>query len=211
MRIVIVNVLALLLLCSVAQAGVLATDPNALFYDGTLWSGSTVMELDALRATVDWCVYGPGQFSYPGLGYTPTSGEFVYAYQVFVEATTEVLTFSVGLLESNEANNIGTWAISGGVEPTSMGIQGTPPFEEAAWNWGSEEEEPPSGLQPGSNSVGLAYSSINAPLMYGGYIMNGGSSAVGEVPSASDVIPEPATLGLLLAGAIAAGLRRRRR
>ena len=204
MRFAIISTLVLVLLSGVAVAGPLAEDPNALFYDGTLWRGTTVMKLYTMDANVDWCVYAPGQFSYPGLGYTPTSGEFVYAYQVFVEPESEVFTFSVGLDVSNKANNIGTFLLSGGAEPDSSVIHGTPPFEEAVWEWFDP------GLQPGSKSVGLAFSSVNAPKFYGGNVMNSGGGAGGDVPSPSDVIPEPVTLGLLLVGAIVGGLRRNR-
>ncbi len=210
MRGAILCSLVLLLLSGAALGGPLATDPNAAVYDGTTWHGSVDVlagpnaEGKYLRATIDYCVYAPGMFSYPGQGYTPTAGEFVYAYQVFVDPNVEAFKLSVGMLASNEANNIGTWAISGGVDPNDLGFGGTPPnLDTAWWSW-----DP--GLQPGENSVGLAYSSINAPLWWLGTIQNSGLAASGFVPSPSDVIPEPATMGLVLAGAIAA-LRRRRR
>ncbi len=199
MRIAIASLLVLVLLSGVAYAGALATDPNALYYDGTTWCGSTLMQNGNLKATVDYCVYGPGTFSYPGQGYTPTSGEFVYAYQVFVEGTTEVLTFAVSLDTSNAASNIGTWSMSGGVAPDSMDLD-----SEAYWEWYD-------GMFQGDKSVGLAFSSSHAPKWYDGGILNGGSAATNDVPSPSDVIPEPATLGLLLVGAIAGGWRRHRR
>jgi hypothetical protein len=204
MRIVIVNLLVLVLLSGVAFAGSLATDPNALYYDGTTWCGTTVVSSDGLDANMDYCVYGPGQFSYPGLGYTPTPGEFVYAYQVFVTGEIEVITFFVGLDVGNQANNIGTWSMSGGMEPDTLEISGTPP-DTAFWQW----DDPT--MQPGSKSVGLAFSSVNAPEWYAGAVANGGDAVVGDLPSPSDVIPEPGTVALLLAGAIAGGWRRNRR
>jgi hypothetical protein len=202
MRSAIFSSLILFLVSGVGLAGDLASDPNALVYDGTTWCGSTVMSSDGLNATIDYCVYGPGDFSYPGLGYTPTSGEFVYAYQVFVDPNVEVFKFSVGMLESNEANNIGAFTMTDGVAPDVMYFSGTP-VDSATWEW-------TSGLLSGSKSYGLAYSSINAPLWWLGSIQNGGMGAAGIVPSPSDVIPEPATLGLVLVGAIVGGLRRRR-
>jgi hypothetical protein len=200
MRIAIANLSVLVLLSSVAFAGDLASDPNALYYDDTTWCGTAVMEEGNLKATIDYCVYGPGQFSYPGQGYTPTSGEFVYAYQVFGEGTTEIITFGVGLDVSSAANNIGTWTMSGGVEPNEEKFQGSPP-DSAIWKW-------VPGIQQGFKSVGLAFSSPHAPMWYVGDIENGGSGAAGELPSPSDVIPEPVTLSLLLAGAVVGGWRR---
>jgi hypothetical protein len=202
MRTAIINSLVLVLLSGVAYAGALATDANALVYDSTTWRGTTVM-VDSnnpdLKANVDYCVYGPGQFSYPGLGYTPTSDEFVYAYQVFIEGSTEVLNFAVTLGASNGANNVGSWTMTGGVAPDESGIGGG----EVNWGWDD-------GLHQGEESYGLAFSSPHAPTWDSGAIINGGGAASNDVPSPSDVIPEPTTLGLLLVGAIVGGWRRRR-
>jgi hypothetical protein len=210
MRSAIVNSLVLFLVSGVALAGDLASDPNALVYDGTTWCGSANVSAGPngagkyLNATIDYCVYAPGQFSYPDQGYTPTSGEFVYAYQVFIDDDVEVFKFLVGMLESNEANNIGTWSMTGGLDPNAMGFGGTPPnLDSAWWSW-----DP--AMQPTEKSVGLAFSSINAPLWWIGTVHNSGLQASAMVPSPSDVIPEPATLCFLLAGAVVGGLRRRR-
>jgi hypothetical protein len=200
MRIVIVNLLVLVLLSGVAFAGPLATDPNAY----NAWCGSTVMQSanGSLKVPVDYCVYGPGQFSYPGLGYTPTPGEFVYAYQMFVEGPTDVITFSVALDMGGSGDNEGSWEINDGdVAPDSSGLdEGI----EVYWQWNS-------GLLTGEKSYGLAFSSLYAPTWGNGGVFNSGSGASGDVPVPSDVIPEPATLGLLLVGGIAGGWRRNRR
>jgi hypothetical protein len=205
MRIVTVSMM-LVGLCGTVLAGPLAEDPNVWFDGTTLWHGTTNMSAgpnaqgEYLNVDVDWAVYCAFQFHWDGYG--PPPGEFTYAYQVYVNPQVGVFKFSVGMLEGNDADNIGIFPLGAGVAPFLMGFGGTPP-DTANWDWASP------GLLPGQNSVGLAYSSINAPLFFVGSIHNAGLQAAGMVPSPSDVIPEPATL--VLAGVGAMMLLRRRR
>jgi hypothetical protein len=194
-------------LCGSVVAGPLATDPNAWNDGTTTWCGTTSVQSfeGDLKATIDYCVYRWD--AYPGTDYTPTPGEFVYAYQVYVTGTGPVMKFSVGMLESNEANNIDHdpgLGDSGGHVPDHWHFTGTAPNLDAA-NWQWEDTDPLV-----THTDGMVYSSENMPLWWIGTVHNSGQAASGYVPSPSDVIPEPATLGLLALGFVAA-IRRRRR
>lgn len=201
-----INVCVIGTVCALAAAGPLASDPNALFYDGTLWRGSVVFDSGAgeLQATVDYCIYAPGKFSYPGSGYTPTPGEFVYAYQIYSTGwKVPVITFTLAMLESNEANNIGDFDMGTGGAATNNAWWDDPNSPMTAnWDWNP-------GMPNGVHSKGLAYSSINAPLWWIGTVTDGGYLDSQFVPSPSDVIPEPTALALLALGG--AKLLRRRK
>jgi len=189
---------------SSAWAGALAGDPLAYFDGVTTWHGTTVMtgtgSSAGFSAAIDWCVYGPGD--YPG-SYVAAANEFVYAYQIFVTGAEPLAKLTVGMLDSNEANDISNDAtLVAGEAPSSAYFLAPPPnLDSAIWEFTS--------LIPGDNSDGLVYSSVNAPLMFFGSIQDTGKYADGELPSPSDVIPEPMTMSLLLAGLAGLSLRRR--
>lgn len=207
------------LLCGSALAGPLATDPNAYFDGTTLWRGqTTITDNFILTGVVDWCVYTPAGWAASGYGgYTPTPGEFVYAYQIDNIGPAPITKFAVKMLDSNEANNIGVFDLPGDVSVNAIaptlpfGFGGPAPnLDTANWRWQA------TNLMAGETSEGLVYSSINMPLEYDCFVHNAGASAENivangdpGVASPSDVIPEPATLGLLAAGLVAL-LRRRR-
>ena len=199
------------LLCSSALAGSLATDPDAYVdVNNITWCGTTTLYVvagsETLSADVDWCVYGAGDYPFdPADGYTPTANEFVYVYQVDVTGTLEVNTFWVNMADSNEANNIGAFDLSSGVAPTNSAFGSTDPQKLVSANWTFG-----GNLTPSLVSDGLAYSSINAPEMGLGFIQDGGllGQPQGPLPTPSDEIPEPVTVVLLAAGALAV-LRRK--
>ena len=208
-RIAIASVTVVLMLSGIVQAGVLATDAAA-YVDGTsrVWHGSTDMDSGItvnglhLQATVDWCVYAPGAFHFDG--YTPTPGEFVYAYQVDVTGTSVVKLFTVALLDENKADNIGSFALGTGVAPAASYFEqpGSPDLLAAEFEWTPAEV---AGL-----TSGLVFSSINAPMDWVGNLADSGQTADGTVPSPSNAIPEPATLGILTIGLLGWVSRRRR-
>jgi len=194
------------LLSASALAGPLASHPNAFTDDSSVvWRGTTTLYVvagsETLSADVDWCVFAPGGYPFDVAdGYTPTPGEFVYAYQIDVTGTLEVNTFWVNMADSNEANNIGAFDLSSGVAPTNSAFGSTDPQKLVSANWTFG-----GALTPGLVSDGLAYSSVNAPEMGLGFIQDGGllGQPQGPLPTPSDEIPEPLTMTLLAAGALA--------
>lgn len=209
-RIGIASVVVLLIVSGAASAGVLATD-SAAYVDGTgrAWSGSTDLDSGimingiALKGTVDWCVYAPGSFHFTG--YTPTAGEFVYAYQIELKGTSVAELFTVAMLDGNKANNIGSFDLTGDRTPNGAYFEnpGHANLLAADFEWAP-------GLTPGQKTAGLVFSSINAPLDWVGTLTDSGQAADGWVPSPSNVIPEPATMGLLAVGMVVGLLRRKR-
>ena len=206
--------------CASAFAGPLLNDSNA-YDDGVnaIWTGSTtLMSFQGdLEGVIEWCVYGVDENgdslfldSFPSSSYTPTYNathgrdEFVYAYHISdMPGTLPVGKFSVNMTDSNEANNIDDFAIAGGVATDDAYFGGAAPtLDNANWVWDL-------GLDSGESSVGLVYSSINAPVFETATLHNGGQIALGILPSPSNIIPEPASLSLLAMGVI--GLLRRKR
>ena len=110
------------LLSGTARAGVLNGHANA-YNDGVnpTWTGSTAFSSGTLTGFVDYAVFAPGDFPFGGGGYTPTAGELVYAYQVFVTGAASVSSFSVAL-ENPTANNIGSFNNIGTDNPTTAFI-----------------------------------------------------------------------------------------
>ena len=165
--------------------------------DGS-WSGSTAFSDGDLSGTVDWAVFGPGDF--PFSNYTPTSGELTYAFQVFSTGTDAISKFSLNL--PNTANNIGSFSDLTGdaVTSTSLSVG-----VNAQWNF--------AGITQSNNSEGLAISSIRTPINSFGLVLNGGGfSAVIPLPTPSlEEVPEPSTLGIIGLGSLLLMRRRRPR
>jgi PEP-CTERM motif-containing protein len=186
-------VIAGLFISTWAQAGPLATA-------GTFASGSTPFDNGGtLKGYVDWAVFNPGTWPAGYTGYSPTSGELAYAYQVFVTGTAPVSSFELVL--TDPADNIGSFAQLGGVAPSSQVLN---PLTSAKWTF--------PGIPQGSMSYGLAFSSIRIPQsLFATVVDTGQSTWVIPLPSpGSTGIPEPATLGLAAMGCVVLGLRRRR-
>jgi len=159
-------------------------------YDG--WKGTTTFQSTSnpdLKGSVDWIVYKAADF--PFSGYTPTSGELVYVYQVFSTGKDHISSYSVIL--DNLADSIGAFSDSTngitGQAPISMVLT---PLDSAHWQF--------AGINQGENSEGLVYCSPNKPEDYYSIVVNGGSYAIADpIPSPSSAkIPEPGTLLLLM-------------
>ena len=167
-----------------ASAGLLDTGSPMI-------SGTTSFSNDDLNGTVDWAVFGPGDF--PFSGYTPTPGELSYVYQVHSTGADVVSSYSVPLL--NPADNIESFSDPGngvtGIVPSAqeMTVPGA-----ARWLF----QDP--GIGTGQRSEALVFSSPNIPLDVPSSVVDGGAYAVAiPVPSPSGTpIPEPATVWLLV-------------
>ena len=203
-----------LVVCGTAFGGPLATHADAWTdSEARTWRGSTDIQMTdpgdpekELSATVEWAVFADGDFPYADGDFTPTTGEFTYAYQIEVTGDYQVNKAWVNMKPSNEANNVGVFDLTSGVEPTSADWGETDPEHRVSAIWLF------SGFDVGEVSNGLAYNSINEPVDWLGFIQDGGliGSPQGTMPSPGDIIPEPATIGVLLLGAGALiGLRRR--
>ncbi len=191
-----ISLMVLVLAVSSAQAGVLNGHAGAYQH----WTGSTPFDNGSgLAGYVEYCVFEPGQFS--DSGYTvPAGQQFVYAYQVFSTDTDWISSFAMAV--QNAANTPGTTADMSGVSATGAIINAG---NEVRWTFADQ------GINLGQNSVGLLFSSPNAPELLFGTIVDGGGFAYAyPLPAPSAFIPEPATMSLLVLGGMAM-LRRRRR
>ena len=192
-----------LLVCGTAFAvGPLLNHDDAL----PGWTGSTAFDDgDGFAGVVEWAVFGPGDFPYSDINLpAPAANQFVYAYQIMPDDVESANLFFVNMKPSNEATGIGYFDLTPGLAPTNSWFTNAPPnLVQANWDL---------NVPSGSVSDGLAYSSVNAPVVWGGGAADGGASfSFGPLPAPGDLIPEPATMALLLLGAVAlAGLRRHR-
>lgn len=196
-----VAVLIVAVASSVASAGLL--NGNALAYnDGNgpaagAWTGSTTFVQGTLQGYIDWAVFGPGQFPYSG--YTPTTGELTYAYQVYETGAAPLSSFSLALTDIGD--NIGSFNALPGDAPTSSTLVS---LASATWRF--------AGIPQNGNSQGLAFSSIRVPQsLFGVVIDTGQTQFVVPLPSPSATsIPEPGTISMVLGAACLAMARRRR-
>ena len=184
-----------LFISSSAFAGILANDAVEF---GALESGSTPFTNGGtLSGFVDWAVYNPGGFPYGG--YSPTSGELSYAYQIFVTGSAPVSSFE--LLLHDPADNVSSFPLAGGVAPNSTTLN---PLVSVKWTF--------PGIPNGGNSNGLVFSSPRLPENIFATIVDTGQTATAvPLPTPGPIgIPEPATLSLAAMGCLMLGLRKRR-
>jgi hypothetical protein len=196
-----------------AQAGILAGNLSA--YDdnngpgpGGSWSGSSPFINGEFSGYIDWAVFTASTFNalFGGGGYTPPSGELVYAHQVF--STGPVVGVSgMDIFLSGPAGNGGSFS-AGGVS----GVPAVFAYADSTLATYTLATE----TNPLTPSEGLVYSSPNRPQQTGiPIVVDGGSSASGELPigvPGSNPIPEPATCFSVLTAALwlFAGWRTRR-
>ena len=139
MRKVISILIVALLACGTASAGPLLNHASAWTdpVTSTTWTGSTHIQnvSGTLSAEVEWAVFGYDNCPYSGPNFTPTAGEFVYAYQVINQGTLEINKFWVNMKASNEANGIGYFDLTPGVVPSTSQFSGTSPNLVTAWSY----------------------------------------------------------------------------
>ncbi len=184
------TLLTILSATSAASAGVLDGHPGAFFDGGKTWSGSTPFTNGAgVAGTIEWAVFGPGEFPFGGSGYTPAPGQLTYAYQVFSTGSDAVTSFALSL--AGPANTIGSFSLAGGEPVAGAALVGT---TKAEWTF--------AGLDAGEASEGLAFSATHEPQELFGFTLGGGRFAIAMgLPSPSTTgVPEPTTLSLLAVG-----------
>jgi hypothetical protein len=213
-----VAVLGLVGAAANAQAG-LSDDPNGMAdWQGAITVTGPMPDLyEVLAVTIEYCVYGPGQFglSFPGMD--PSDGEsYIYAYQLFnnidphpaYQTTYDpdyVERFSVGL-DSNEAAQ-GCWFLSGtGIAPSDSD---TLFAGSTQVGWDFTEGQMAYSTDPDAVSAVLYFSSPAGPEL-DKTTVSGWQVASGWFLPSPSLVPEPATMAVMLVGA-ASLLRRRRR
>ncbi len=178
-------------------------DASNVYTDGNAvtWSGSTTMTNGVLSGTIEWVVNAPVTHN--------SQSQFEYVYQVTSLDTEDIGKFAVGMLPSNEAEDIGFFLTDPLDEtPIAAFFGGAAPNLDSA-TWTFADPITTGGLSQDEVSYALNYWSVNAPILGPGSIQNG-ILAGGLVPSPSDIIPEPATLALLSAGICGLLARRKR-
>jgi hypothetical protein len=178
------------------------------------WYGSSTYSQLSLTGSVDWVVFGPGQFAnaFPGSSYNPPANELVYAFQIDNTDTSDTSTLTAAFDSDSPADTIGSFPL--GDLNGNLGVSpGTSPGD-VALTPGSAYWFFPGGITMGESSIGLAYASPNTPEQEYGSLINSGLGAYavplpGPSTSAFVVVPEPSTVILLAAAATLLGLRRR--
>jgi hypothetical protein len=184
----------LLLGASQALAGPLAIDTTAIagFHNSSPFSNAF-----HLAGSVDYAVYAPGTFPAGFLGYTPTPGDYVYAYQAHETGSADLSQFSVTLTAPvDPVPNIGDFSGANGFglvagDPSISAF--VTPMDSANWLF--------DGVVTGGSTDGLAFSSPNPPTWSVGRTVDDGTIAFPiPVPGPKAIVPEPSTLILALFG-----------
>jgi len=167
------------------------------------WSGTTpfssIGQYGTLIGHIDWVVFGPDGFPFDG--YSPSSNELTYVYQVYSEGTEHISTYYIPT--DQPADNFSSFS------DLPRGVTGqVPTYIDPGMPWWEF-----AGINTGGNSEGLVYSSTDVPQVWYSIILNGGMVAIAQpIPAPSAVsIPEPATLWLLIIALGLLGMRQLRR
>jgi hypothetical protein len=193
---------------------VLSADTNAI----PAWHGSVrYTNVDPiynpqLAVDVNYAVYAPGRFNASFPGQDPTAGtEFIYAYQVLNNLTPHpgwpiwqgnedyVTKFSVGMTQLDELPSNAGYVVGTGQAPSSSNL----PLGSAGWTYRSSSNK----LIYGSTSAVLYYASPFGPEWDDGTVK--GYNAVTIPLSMPSPTPEPASLSVLVIGAVISRIFRR--
>lgn len=191
-RLFVVGFLTISLAVSSLSAGLLTDDAAAL----PGWSGSTNIDKTQMvggtsynfLGRVDWAVFDYDSFD----DKTFDVGDYVYAYQFFNDADSEVTTgtFQVSLLPDIVVNAIGfDDDYNAGITPNNFLSFG----DEAIFLWVND------AIDPGEMSSVVYIVSDSAPT--DGFGFASGNPIGGEIVNIPVPVPEPATVVILLAGA----------
>lgn len=201
--------LTIVALIGAAQAGILASDANAL---GT-WQGTKTFDtadtfgVSYFVAEIDYAVYAPGNFAAsftPQTGAEPAVSDYVYAYQIVsvADGTTgsgHVERLSVGLNDGNEQPNVIGYLPTDPAEVAPSDASFAP--NTAGWNFLNPN------VHTGDASMVLYFSSPFGPEW--DTATASGTFSTFDTKLMPSPTPEPATVLLLSIGA-GALLRRRR-
>ena len=206
-------VLSLLITSSNLFAGPLDGHPDAVNGATGSQTISASLPLGDIIATIEYAVLTADDFNndFAGLGYIPTPGELVYAYQLFNDPGSAGDIWAQQILAGDSANNIGTFDI-GDVDSFSEAFTVS---DEAEW---IIVDVVVPRILPGESSYGLAFSSPNAPVLdltgsVTSFVSLPNMSVVASVhvPGDQVFIPEPSTFALAALGLLGGGFSRRKR
>jgi len=178
---------------------VAALDTTNVYTDGNsiTWTGTVTWTDVDLSVAIEYCVND--RVLHGG------ELQFEYVYQITSLGTAPATQFQVAMLPSNEAVDIGSHQIDPtDLAPTGAAFDPLPPTEPWTAGWFF------TGLVAPEVSYALTYWSVNEPLEFLGSVIDESYTASGMIASPSNVIPEPATIGLLTVGLLSL-LRRRKR
>lgn len=187
-------VLAIGLITTSAFGLPLAGDPAAIT------SGSVVFaEASNWIAQVDYAVYEAG--AYPGT-HPDAQTNYIYAYQIFNDplSADTLSTFTLGLLSGSDAaspTSDAGYGAAGGVSPLLSRLVGSPSPTSVQWVL---------DLSWDQHTTTLLFSSPHSFTFAPATLANGGLGDTHPLPTP---VPEPTSMGLLLAG-IAMVTRRKR-
>jgi hypothetical protein len=179
-------------LFSVCANGSLYNDPAAMAgFTGTatfnLSQASSTLNVD-----VEYAVFAPGQYAGSDAS---GGGAYIYAYQIFnnFASNAAVDFFSVGILSGSGIDMVYTdtnYGISGGIDPFAFQFP-----QSAGYMFTSQS------LNPSQHSSVLLFNSMYLPTIGFGTLSGGGlgEMCILTVPSTVPaIIPEPATIALLV-------------
>jgi hypothetical protein len=182
----------------------LSSDPAAM----SSWRGSSPFSSPdgKLTGSVDFAVYGKGD--YDGMYKKLFADSYVYAYQVFNDENSKVAVdyFSVGLYADAKAQNAVYDPMKGADPP-----EGSIPFMQFVLPQSVIYLFQSDNIGAGEHSLTVLFGSDSAPDMAKGAVSGGftGGTTM-NLPTPGWIVPEPATFGLLIGGAMMA-IRRRRK
>lgn len=164
-------------------AGPLANHPLA-FNDGNgpaggAWTGvgtySHPFAGGHLEGTIEWAVFGPGQFPFAGLNsWIPVPGQLTYAYQVINTGSDGIIEFSIGG-GTNGVSNPGAASLDGANETPFLTSFLDPVIYQFAYYDDIEEQYVGTPVPASTGlSAGLVLSSPRVPNLRSGDVLSEG-------------------------------------